>query len=342
MKCCAVCIGDRHLRVEVIPTLAAQNGTCSYCGSTDEPLVDPLTLRDAFELVVGIYEQSDFGSTLGELLQGDWAMFDHPAMDPAHIKELLGDILDDGEAVRQTYAPSSEYQSDSLERWNTFKAELKHSNRYFPKAGIDLDRLLELLPHLLLRADELPATWFRARIQAGTAFLREQMGTPPKRLTTHGRANPAGIPYLYLASGVSTTVAEVRPNTGNRVSVAEVAIGGDPKIIDLAAPRRTVSPFVLADENKVGLLRADVGFLEQLGDELSRPVLPDAAAVDYTPSQYLCEFIKTCGYHGVRYKSSVGSDWNLALFLPEMAEIGTISTELVTRVHVEHETTLVS
>lgn len=36
-----------------------------------------------------------------------------------------------------------------------------------------------------------------------------------------------------------------------------------------------------------------------------RPVVPQAAAIDYTPSQYLCEFIKKCGYNGVVYLSSV-------------------------------------
>ena len=35
-------------------------------------------------------------------------------------------------------------------------------------------------------------------------------------------------------------------------------------------------------------LRADLPFLERLGDELTRPVLPQSAALDYTPSQYLC------------------------------------------------------
>jgi hypothetical protein len=38
-------------------------------------------------------------------------------------------------------------------------------------------------------------------------------------------------------------------------------------------------------------MRSDLPFLERLGDELTRPVVPQAAAIDYTPSQYLSEFI---------------------------------------------------
>lgn len=338
MKCCARCIGDRHLEKEMVPNLSTEMGKCSYCGSEDQPLVEPLVLRDAFELVIGIYKEDDSGAPLGHWLRSDWAMFEHPAMDAAHVKELLGDILDDGEAARRPYLPSDEYQSDALDQWKAFRLELMHTNRFFPESGIDLDRLGELLPHLLLGLGEIPKIWFRARIQKdGKAYSEKEMGAPPKRLVGHGRANPAGIPYLYVASGITTAVAEVRPHTGDKVSVAEFAVPADPKIIDLAAPRRTVSPFVLEDESKVGLLRADIGFLEQLGEELARPILPNAAAVDYTPSQYLCEFVKTCGFHGVRYKSSAGSDTNLALFKPSLAKIGSIEVHDVTRVSVEHK-----
>jgi hypothetical protein len=92
----------------------------------------------------------------------------------------------------------------------------------------------------------------------------------------------------------------------------------------------------LVDEDEVGLLRADIGFLEQLGDDLARPILPGAAGVDYTPSQYLCEFIKTRGFHGVRYKSAVGEGWNLALFHEEKARIEDVSSHRATRVIVEY------
>jgi hypothetical protein len=76
-------------------------------------------------------------------------------------------------------------------------------------------------------------------------------------------------------------------------------------------------------------------FLERLGDELTRPVIPQSAAIDYTPSQYLCEFIKKCGYQGVIYRSSVGDGINLALFDPARARCGTVTQHNVTRVLVE-------
>jgi hypothetical protein len=95
-----------------------------------------------------------------------------------------------------------------------------------------------------------------------------------------------------------------------------------------------VSPFLLEDAADICRMRSDLPFLEQLGDELTRPIVPQAAAIDYTPSQYLCEFIKKCGYDGVLYRSSVSDGINLALFNPALAQSGTVTRHRVNRVSV--------
>jgi len=87
----------------------------------------------------------------------------------------------------------------------------------------------------------------------------------------------------------------------------------------------------------IGRMRNDLPFLERLGNELTRPVIPQSAAIDYTPSQYLCEFIKKCGYQGVIYRSSVSDVMNLALFDPSLAPCGTVAQYRVVRVAGEIE-----
>jgi RES domain len=82
------------------------------------------------------------------------------------------------------------------------------------------------------------------------------------------------------------------------------------------------------------LLRSDIAFLERLGMELTTPIVPQGALIDYVPSQYLCEFIKNCNYHGVIYKSSVSDGMNLALFVPERAQAGTVRQYSIERVSV--------
>ena len=158
--------------------------------------------------------------------------------------------------------------------------------------------------------------WYRARIQTGdAAFTVDQMGAPPNRIASHGRANPAGIPYLYLGSTQGTAISELRPHTGEMVCVADFTTPPNLKLVDLRSPRKMVSPFLLEDAADIGRMRSDLPFLERLGDELTRPVVPQSAAIDYTPSQYLCEFIKKRGYEGVIYRSSVSDGMNLALLI---------------------------
>ena len=321
--CCPECFGDRGLRRNIIPPLSKGRGDCGYCGSRDVPLVQPEALADYFELLVGAYEVDDKGPTLVELMKQDWQLFSHPKMDAAHAKELLSEILNDGEIVRKRFLPSTSFTSTGLVQWETLREELMWKNRYFLDQAIDEDRLRDLLS--FLPADDMPDVWYRARIMTSDApYPIAEMSAPPPRQVSHGRANPPGIPYLYLGSVPDTSVAEVRPHTGEKACVADFRIEGGLTAVDLRNPRQLVSPFLLADAAFIGQLRADIPFLERLGEELTRPVLPRGAAIDYVPSQYLCEFIKKRGYDGVVYRSSVSDGINLALFDPGRATPGTV------------------
>jgi hypothetical protein len=263
-------------------------------------------------------------------------MFETPPMDDFHARDLLAEILNDGEIVRQAFSPAFSVKVNPVSEWEKLRVELMHRNRFFPETNIHLDRLKVLFPHLTLSVDEVPNLWYRARIQIeNRPFDASEMGAPPEAIASHGRANPAGIPCLYLGSTYRTAISEIRPYTGETVCVADFRTPEVLKLVDLRNPRRMVSPFLLEDSEAIGRMRSDLPFLEQLGDELTRPVLPRAAAVDYTPSQYLCEFIKTCGYDGVIYQSSVGDGMNLALFNPALAQPGAVTQYRVERVLVE-------
>ncbi|MCB1470434.1 MAG: RES family NAD+ phosphorylase [Rhizobiaceae bacterium] len=324
------------MRKNIFPTLANETGACEYCLSENVLLLDPPQLADIFGPLINIYEESEDGKLLVEWLREDWGMFDHPRMDDHHARSLLADILDDGQIVRRTFAPLATYQTDTLDKWEKLREELMFGNRFFPASEINRERLVDLLAYLKLEPDEIPETWHRARLQGQDgAFPIDKMGAPPKRIASHGRANPAGIPYLYLASNEGTAISETRPHTGELACVADFTIPNDLSIADLRNPRRSVSPFVIGDEAQIGLMRGDIDFLARLGEELTRPVLPQSAAIDYVPSQYLCELIKKAGYDGVIYRSSVGDGINLALFSPERATPGAVIQRLVTRVQVE-------
>ncbi len=325
MNCCVNCFDDPYLKLEVAKSGSGETGTCPQCGAGETPFMLASDLKEDFEMVTGIYVPEDEGACLLDLLQQDWALFDLNQIDSAKATLLLAEILDDPEVIRKKFVPIAVSHSDTLDRWHEVRTELKHRNRFFYKTEFDLDRIEQLLPHLQISLSAVTTGWFRARIQnKDEPFPSEKMGAPPKDKAAHGRANPAGIPYLYLASDQQTAASEIRPHPGELACIAAFTVPKELSLVDLRNPRLTVWPFGLSSENEVAQMRGDINFLEYFGEELTRPVIPQAAAIDYIPSQYLCEFIKDCGFAGVLYRSSVGDGFNLALFDPELATIGKI------------------
>lgn len=337
MECCANCFGDSFL-CRQIDNWSDRTGVCSYCSANGVSLVEPIRLRDHFELLLEAYCEDTGGKALVDWLKYDWGLFD--CLSSSQCEALLSGILDDGEIVGKRFRPVISDDGGSLERWQRFRQELKHENRFFPKNIPDLDRLGQLLEdHLRSAPEDIPDVLYRARAMDGDQpHPPDMMGKPPQGVSTHGRANPAGIPYLYLASDVSTAIAEMRPHPGEHVCVAAFKVISKPKTVDLRNPRKTISPFSLSDEREfdVAQLRSEVSFLCQLGEELTRPVLPREAHLEYLPSQYLCEFIKHCGFDGVMYRSSVGGGVNFALFADAFTGVGAVEVYTVTRVNVEY------
>lgn len=332
MKCCDGCFKDRFL-AENIRLRSAESGACDFCGKQDARLIDPTELADSFELVCGIYDAGEEGRQLVDWLIEDWQIF---AVDRAQAQNLLVEVLDDGERARQLYVPSADCASDRLDSWEKLRDELRTQNRFFPHTEFNEARVASLLESLKMPAADIPEVWYRARIEDETgAIPAERMGAPPARKATAGRANPTGIPYLYVGSERSTAITEVRPHPGEKLTIAEFTIDDGLELIDLRNPRQGITPFTMEDVLQVAGLRGDIDFLERLGEELTTPVLPNAAAIDYIPSQYLCEFIKKTGYDGVVYASSVSDGVNLALFDPDRAHVGATSRVSIGRVGIE-------
>jgi hypothetical protein len=294
-------------------------------------------LRHYFETLISTYRVDPSGKHLAHLIREEWGIFKHPRMDNFRAKDLLAEILDDHDIVRQTFLPAPHSGADWLGSWQKLRDELMYQNRFFPDVDIDLTFFEEILNGLVLEPYEVPSLWSRARIQnQDTPFSLHQMGAPPKRHASHGRANPAGIPYLYLGSKPLTAISEIRPHTGEIVCVLDFKLPDGLLLIDLRNARDSFSPFTFDDPDRIRRVRNALPFLERLGEDLTTPVLPQAAAIDYTPSQFLCEFIKKCGYDGVVYRSSVSDGINLALFDPAQAVSGTdVLSYKVTRVSVE-------
>lgn len=313
MKCCGNCFGDAFLSRE-IERLSGSIGHCDFCGSNDVKIVEPAELADYLEKPLGLYVENSevVACSIQSLLRKDWALFDR--LSPEQAELLLGHILSDSTISEKKYVPVIEIDSSAIQEWEDFREELKHQNRFFPKKFQPTKELRKLFGILTARPEDIPNKVYRARICEHSApYPLEEMGRPPVQFSGNGRANPFGIPCLYVASDAETAIAEIRPHKGELVCVAEFEVARSIILADLRNPRKTISPFEREDE-QIKLISKNMGFLCRLGEELTLPILPKAANLDYLPSQYLCEFIKDCGFGGVIYNSALGSGINYAIF----------------------------
>lgn len=319
-KCCGSCFGDAFLSRE-IEQRAKAAGTCDFCGSNNVKLIDPAELIDFLEKPLGVYEESNAPTACGieSLLRKDWELFEK--LEHHQAEMLLSIIFGDPHFIKKTFMPVQEIDSSAVQGWEDFREELKHRNRFFPKKFQSTVmkpnysvELKEVFGFLTARYEDIPAKVYRARIcEQPEPYPLGQMGKPPAKFSGNGRANPVGIPCLYVASDAETAISEIRPHKGELVCVAEFEINKKIQLADLRNPRKSISPF-LPDDEQIKLLYQLMGFLCRLGEELTMPILPKVAHLEYLPSQYLCEFIKDCEFDGVIYDSALGPGVNYAIF----------------------------
>lgn len=135
---------------------------------------------------------------------------------------------------------------------------------------------------------------------------------PPTGKARAGRANPRGIPHLYLAMEEATCIQESRASQYNLVTVAAFEVKERLTVLNLVGFGK-VNPFQIA-ENAARELDAS-RTLEQLEAELQKPVRPTDDEVEYVPTQYLSGMVKRLELDGILYSSSLQPGGvNLVLF----------------------------
>ena len=232
--------------------------------------------------------------------------------------------LDEYEKRKKYY--EGEYKRKFIELDN----ELKNRNRYFPRSEFITDFEKNCPSEYFYTVIKKGEISYRARIyninedtEEKTAkyhgFGKSQSDAPPPKYASVGRINPKGISYLYTASTPETAILEVRPQVGQKVSVATVEVTEEIRLFDF------VDTFLLKNMQTDNIqkyideygwrncFKAGV-ILNTISDEFSTP--SDGDDTNYYAPQYISEFIKNKEHiDGIKFKSSLDCDsYNIVLF----------------------------
>lgn len=349
MKCCNSCFSD--LVLTVIINDKSERGNCDYCESEDELIIDVSELTEEFNKLMKYYavtepyedyhpeihdDPTEFGDSLINLINEDWNIFSKELVGTGTDESLLFDILDINNSDHTNSWDLYSRISDSfsfvhpLEDWEVvwekFKNELKHENRFFPKTQTEVfnksfDEALDIRrSYIRNRVDNL----YRARIGEHPF---EKMLAPPVELAKGGRANPQGISYLYCARDERTAIAEVRPWKGAQITVAGIKVKRELKVVDLF--KEPLSPFSF--DSPYQALEIDK-LLTYFSKELSTPVDPNKSEIEYLPTQYITELIKSKGFDGILFDSAIGPGTNIVIFDEKNAEVTSTQTIKVNKI----------
>jgi hypothetical protein len=318
MEVCPNCFADKELKGYI--SSSTDIGFCKICNSENVPLLSIDELLDFFQELMDNFKASPDGEPLKSKIQSNWSFFSTHNIGSIILNEVLPRIT----TSIQNSEDLVNYTEDIIENfsyWEKFKDKLKWSNRFISDIGY-LEELgwdgffntqFELKP-----SDEL----FRARVHHKSslkAYRIEEMMCPPRSLAGGGRANPLGIPYLYLSDNPETVLYEIRASYLDELSIGKFQLKKElisVKIVDFTEDTSLFQPTNVNQTIKSKLLR------NKISRDLSKPMRRYDSEIEYIPTQFICEFIKIfTGASGIRFSSSLHTTGkNIVMFDQNLME----------------------
>jgi hypothetical protein len=213
--------------------------------------------------------------------------------------------------------------TENINHWYILKEQIKWERRFIT----DINYLTDDLGWDGFFSDKISLNkktkFYRARlhyIEKKSSYLTHEMFCPPIHEATAGRANPAGIPFLYLCDNRDTVLYEIRAAYLDEVSIGtfslKESIKHDIAIADFTELPTIFHPSKVAEKIKTKLLK------ELISKDLSKPIRRYDSELDYIPTQFICEFIKVyTGASGIKFRSSLHKDGNnIVIFDQDLME----------------------
>ena len=311
---CKNCFCDK----EIVGFIISQGnlGNCYYCNSNNIEIIEFEEFLDFFKELFGNFQIKQNGKSLISQIQDNWNLFSN--LECGH--KILNEALNKTQNIINNSEEIVDFSEDILENinyWSKLKEQLKWEKRYFTNIELltlDLGWDAFFESKTLIKDDE---TYYRARLHGNPEeeiYPLDKMSSPPARYATAGRANPIGIPYLYLSDNEETILYEIRASYLDEISVATFTKNEEYKK-ELIISDFTESP-TLYHPNEVNKKIKSTLLKQLISRDLSKPMRRYDSELDYIPTQFICEFIKIfTNVQGIKFKSSLhNAGSNLVLF----------------------------
>lgn len=318
MNCCAECFQDAQIRAMIRTN--NETGDCDFCGQKNVAIYSldsPSDLSDLISGVISVYEESDDGEPLFDVLIEDWNIFSKTLPSTRYLIENFCNIIvgdrkrNHNVKVKIPHTYIENYGIFSGHSWGDFSEVIKTKNRFY-NGYFKADQFVSFLSYSITKYSK-GVTFFRARVWSdGHGYNIREMGAPPVGKRKSGRVNPEGIGVLYLTSDKKTALSEVRASAYDFVSVGEFRLKKDINVVNISG-LNNISPALYA--SGLESLAANTKIFCDIAKEIAKPLRRNDSSLEYLPTQYITEFIKSKGYSGVEFASTMATGGNnLAVF----------------------------
>lgn len=328
MLICSSCFNDDELQIAV-NNESSGLGVCEVCGQETQ-IVDTDIFSDFFRELLHLFQPNKEGTDVVTLLQNDWDIFADDKIGSIIIDYYLS-LENFGYVLREKVG-----YIDSIKRiirvWDDIKKDVREDRRFFANLSFFDGNDLIKANTTIRRGTVL----YRARVipSERLSLNKNEMGCPPRSKATAGRANPLGIPYLYLCKDEETTYYEVRALYLDKLSVGSFRVARDLNILDFTS---SLSLYYAYNNSTISLseIIAEQKLLQLIRKDLSKPLRRFDSELEYVPTQLICEYCKICGIDGICFNSSLHSGGvNVVLFDPSSAKCIKVKQREIRDVHI--------
>lgn len=276
---------------------------------------------------------------LSDALYEKWTLF---SLNAVNIEFLLNQLFKNDTDFNQKMfnekvgiLKENEDYSDMLivpTKWESFVEDLKYNNRYHTN-HLKLINLKKFLVNAtkVIKPGDYPL--YRCRISNNQMLDADNMSAPPKGKSKSGRLNANGIQMLYIATSKKTCIKEVRASFGDTIYIADIELKEQIRVVDL-----TKFEEISLNSEHLLLYYFNRDSLIKIAKELSRPTSGFLSSINYVPTQYVSDYIKSLVnekdnkklFDGILYPSTMHeAGLNLAVFDPEKVNIKSVTSNYI-------------